>query len=70
MKTAATSVPIASDPLPIIWPPTQSTAVIATIPRNSMPGKKREFSHWACVFVLRFASLPASNSPRNASSRL
>ena len=25
MKTAATSVPIASDPLPIIWPPTQST---------------------------------------------
>ena len=35
-----------------------------------MPGKKSEFNHCACVFVRRFASLPASNSPRNARSRL
>ena len=70
MKTAATRVPIASEPLPIIWPPTQSTAVVATMPRNSIPGKKREFNHWACVLVCRLASLPASNSPRKASSRL
>ena len=70
MKTAATSVPIAIEPPATIWPPTHSTAVIAMMPRNSIPGKKSEFSHWACVFVRRFASFPASNSPRNARSRL
>ena len=44
-------MPIASDPSAIIRPPTQSTAAIATMPRNSIPGKKSEFSHCACVFV-------------------
>ena len=35
-----------------------------------MPGKKSELSHCACVFVCRFASFAASNSARNARSRL
>ena len=53
-----------------MWPPTQSTDTIATPPSSSMPGKNSEFSHWACVFVWRFAQLDRSNSSRNARSRL
>ena len=51
-------------------PPTSSTDAIATMPKNSIAGKKSELSHCANWFVRRFAMLASSNSARNARSRL